>query len=194
MTKKPHLLMVLLVTAFVLAMGAVALAKNGLPSTADVHGQMGLECAACHGTGKPGDVSMDVCLECHGSYEELAKATSGTGMNPHDSHYIDLECSLCHHGHTDNEDFCAVCHAPITTADKHMAAGVGCSACHGKSPAKRGEVPMETCLSCHGPYEELAKKTESNPRNPHTSHYEDLDCNVCHHGHSVDEDFCAQCH
>lgn len=187
-------LIVLLVAILAVGSAGVALAKSVLPTTADVHSEAGIPCEGCHGDGEPGEVSMDVCLGCHGTYQDLAEATAGAGMNPHESHYLDPECSLCHRGHAANEDFCAGCHAPTTTADMHIAVGVGCSACHGKDSSKRGPVSMDTCLACHGPYEDLAEKTSTLELNPHMSHYPYLDCNECHHGHTTDTDFCAQCH
>lgn len=78
---------------------------------ADRHVKAGLTCESCHGKEAPGDVPMDKCLSCHGSYQELAKQTAGKQRNPHDSHYPDLECTTCHHGHRESEDFCATCHS-----------------------------------------------------------------------------------
>lgn len=78
---------------------------------ADRHTALGLECTDCHAGGKFGEVPMEKCLECHGPYEKLAELTKDVGdMNPHDSHYIDLDCNLCHHGHKADESFCATCH------------------------------------------------------------------------------------
>jgi fumarate reductase flavoprotein subunit len=178
-----------------LALAGIALAANGLPTTAEIHKAAGIGCADCHGTGKPGDVSMDVCMDCHGTYDDLAAATAGLDMNPHKSHFGYPECTLCHVGHGPNQDLCATCHAPDTTADLHLEAGVGCSACHGDVDAsERGEVSMDTCLGCHGPYEELAERTSGGKMNPHMSHYPYLDCSECHHAHEEDTDFCGQCH
>ncbi|MGE5553406.1 MAG: cytochrome c3 family protein [Betaproteobacteria bacterium] len=81
---------------------------------------------------------------------------------------------------------------PQFLADKHIAAGLTCASCHGQG--KPASVPTTTCLSCHGSYQELAKKTASLRRNPHDSHYPDLECDSCHHGHRAQEDFCGTCH
>jgi hypothetical protein len=84
--------------------------------------------------------------------------------------------------------------ADVFNADKHIKTGLNCDGCHGAAKVAAGaEVGMAKCLSCHGPYEKLAKRTEKMSRNPHTSpHY--LDCNVCHHGHSADKNDCGRCH
>ena len=77
---------------------------------ADKHVASGLTCASCHGSAKPSDVTLDTCVSCHGSYKELARKTASRVRNPHDSHYPDLDCTTCHHGHKEKEDFCADCH------------------------------------------------------------------------------------
>jgi hypothetical protein len=86
--------------------------------------------------------------------------------------------------------------ADVFTADKHIKAGLNCESCHGAAKVTQGaEVATAKCLSCHGPYEKLAKQTEKMSRNPHTNpHYGDLDCAECHHGHRADENSCSKCH
>jgi hypothetical protein len=86
--------------------------------------------------------------------------------------------------------------ANVFNSDKHIKAGLDCDNCHGAVKVAAGaEVGMAKCLSCHGPYEKLAKRTEELIPNPHANpHYGDLDCNMCHHGHRVDENYCDSCH
>jgi len=86
--------------------------------------------------------------------------------------------------------------ADVFTSDKHIKAGLNCYSCHGAAKVATGaEVAMAKCLSCHGPYADLAKRTKKIDPNPHTNpHYGDLDCNVCHHGHRADENYCRTCH
>ena len=86
--------------------------------------------------------------------------------------------------------------ADVFNSDKHIKIGLNCDSCHGAATVATGaEVSMAKCLSCHGSYEELAKRTETMSRNPHTNpHNFDLACNVCHHGHSADENYCESCH
>ncbi len=87
--------------------------------------------------------------------------------------------------------------ADVFTSDKHVKTGVDCDGCHGEAKVAAGaEVGTAKCLTCHGPYEELAKRTERMmSNNPHAnSHCGDLDCNVCHHGHRADENYCGSCH
>lgn len=86
--------------------------------------------------------------------------------------------------------------AGLFTSEKHLKTGLNCDSCHGTANVGAGaEVAMAKCLSCHGPYEKLAKRTEKMDPNPHTNpHYGDLDCNVCHHGHKADENYCRSCH
>jgi hypothetical protein len=86
--------------------------------------------------------------------------------------------------------------ADVFCSDKHIKKGVNCDSCHGAAKAAAGaKVDVAKCLSCHGPYGELAKRTEKMILNPHENpHYGDLDCNMCHHGHRADENYCGSCH
>ena len=86
--------------------------------------------------------------------------------------------------------------ADVCCSDKHIKTGLKCDSCHeAEKVAPGAEVDTAKCLSCHGPYEKLAKRTDEMIRNPHANpHYGDLDCNVCHHGHRADENYCRSCH
>lgn len=63
------------------------------------------------------EYSMEDCFRCHehGSYEQIIEMTadlkSEVGANPHDSHYGEMECRLCHKMHRESEDYCAQCHS-----------------------------------------------------------------------------------
>jgi hypothetical protein len=75
------------------------------------HAKNGVNCTGCHETAFPDDgLSLEECLKCHGSYEDLAAATKKVEPNPHDAHYTDLRCTLCHKGHTDSVLYCNSCH------------------------------------------------------------------------------------
>lgn len=86
--------------------------------------------------------------------------------------------------------------ADVFNSDKHIKMGLNCDSCHGTAEVAAGaEVGTAKCLSCHGSYEELAKRTETMSRNPHANpHSLDLDCSACHHGHRADENYCESCH
>jgi hypothetical protein len=57
------------------------------------------------------------CYGCHehGSYEQIVEMTAHleeeVGGNPHNSHYGEMECRLCHKMHEESEDYCSQCHA-----------------------------------------------------------------------------------
>jgi len=75
------------------------------------HAQAGIDCAECHESHFPDSgISLEDCLKCHGSYEDLAEATKRVEPNPHVSHYMDLRCTLCHKGHKDSVLYCNICH------------------------------------------------------------------------------------
>ena len=84
----------------------------------------------------------------------------------------------------------------VCCSDKHIKTGLSCDHCHGAAKVDAGaRVGTAKCLSCHGPYEKLAKRTEKMIRNPHADpHCGDLPCDMCHHGHSADENYCSTCH
>jgi len=79
----------------------------------------------------------------------------------------------------------------------HRKKGVYCLGCHSNylDEIEAGET-QEGCIKCHGNYEELINRTATAPyeKNPHKSHYVDLKCSVCHHGHKEFTDYCKQCH
>jgi hypothetical protein len=80
----------------------------------------------------------------------------------------------------------------------HATAGIGCTQCHGKGLPKADDtVENSRCLTCHGPMDKLAKKTEPKDfkdRNPHQSHLGDIACTVCHKGHTESKVYCMECH
>jgi fumarate reductase flavoprotein subunit len=78
---------------------------------ADKHKDKGTDCSGCHKESPPKqDVSMAVCLGCHGDYRKVAARTSKIDPNPHDSHLGEIECGKCHHAHKASVMVCAPCH------------------------------------------------------------------------------------
>lgn len=76
-----------------------------------------------------------------------------------------------------------------------------CAACHTKENAVGGNAfvaPSDSaCISCHGSYDDLAKKTDKLPEpNPHKSHHygEGLACTACHMEHRPSAVYCNNCH
>ena len=83
--------------------------------------------------------------------------------------------------------------AQVLLLQKHVDKGMNCTGCHQENPPAK-PVVMEKCLSCHGPYDKLASKTDKGEQNPHGSHQGDLSCDSCHHVHKTSELYCSQCH
>ena len=76
-------------------------------------------------------------------------------------------------------------------ADRHVARGVKCEACHG--PKMQNEYPDEkACLTCHN-RDTVAKKTEKLHPNPHQAPHNG-DCTLCHMQHEPEVNYCEQCH
>ena len=76
-----------------------------------------------------------------------------------------------------------------------------CTFCHTQENAVAGNafvVPDDKqCMSCHGTYEALAKKTDKlDEPNPHRSHHYStrISCTACHKEHSKPAAYCNECH
>ncbi|MGV8056502.1 MAG: cytochrome c3 family protein [Smithellaceae bacterium] len=86
----------------------------------------------------------------------------------------------------------------IPKMDKHKSKGISCTACHKSSPYTRSEDV--TCMTCHGSYADLAKKTaglenlKAGIQNPHKSHIGEARCTVCHKNHASSVLYCNECH
>jgi len=76
----------------------------------------------------------DLCLNCHGSYDQLTEKTKnstafmtvdGKAINPHDTHVGKVECYNCHKMHKDRQpiEYCYGCH--------HTRQLNNCKDCHG---------------------------------------------------------------
>ena len=80
-------------------------------------------------------------------------------------------------------------------ADRHVAKGIPCEACHGANMDKSSpEIPEEAaCIKCHDK-KALAEKTKNLPgANPHAAPHNG-DCTLCHRQHEAPVNYCAQCH
>ena len=96
-------------------MGGDTLAKK--------HIAAGVTCKQCHTSGVPAKktsegkefprlATKEACLQCHGTYKEVAARTINfqKPFNPHYSHYGELNCYVCHRAHQTSEQFCTSCH------------------------------------------------------------------------------------
>lgn len=84
-------------------------------------------------------------------------------------------------------------------ADKHIAKGQNCAACHGaQTPAAGAQVSTQQCLQCHKSLEavdqSMKAKGVSVVPNPHVNHQIGLNCNECHQGHKPATNSCSDCH
>ncbi|WP_345861073.1 cytochrome c3 family protein [Shewanella algae] len=79
-------------------------------------------------------------------------------------------------------------------ADRHKHDNdIKCNDCHNEMPPKNAPE-KESCLSCHGSYEELGKRTENVIPNPHDNHMTGGGCTDCHSGHKLPTLMCDSCH
>lgn len=79
-------------------------------------------------------------------------------------------------------------------ADRHVAKGVKCAACHAPATGQAVKVNKEKCLVCHQSYEALAQKTAKMEPNPHFNHLGAVKCTDCHAGHTQAKLMCNDCH
>ncbi len=132
---------------------------------------------------KPG--VMNRCLSCHTVNKQGAAAFSFPGMKADQARMEAVR------------DFFKSWASSPYLDHLHKEKGVYCLGCHSNylDEVEAGET-QEGCIRCHGGYEEMIKRTAKScyEKNPHKSHYIDLKCGVCHHGHGPFTDYCAKCH
>lgn len=81
------------------------------------HEVLDFDCKTCHGEpigDNYGIVTTQKCLQCHKSYDALAKRSGHLGYddNIHASpHYPDMDCNICHSSHKKSTNYCAMCHS-----------------------------------------------------------------------------------
>lgn len=80
-------------------------------------------------------------------------------------------------------------------ADRHQARGAACASCHVGQGQPEPTLDNVNCLGCHKDRATLAKFFEKlGDRNPHANHLGEIDCILCHKGHSPSELYCVLCH
>lgn len=80
-------------------------------------------------------------------------------------------------------------------ADRHIARGLQCDACHEKDMKIKMNGDLEACTSCHGDYVAMIKRTDGRyETNPHAQHEGLLPCIECHKGHKEGVNYCGGCH
>ncbi len=157
----------------------------------------GFSCETCHGTLE--EVAANTTLLYPSGAETDAAKKASTieafAINPHKSHYGEMECTQCH---KDGETtlYCNTCHSFQVESRNAMVT-----------------VSDKGCLKCHESYEKMSKamtlifppfvktevrksctKWEAFPVNPHESHYGEMKCTQCHSIHGESRLYCNTCH
>ncbi len=101
------------------------------------------------------------------------------------------------HAHSMASIACLDCHQITPKQEKDNVAKFRKKAF--KTPLEEREYKNDQCFRCHGSYKDIAERTKDFKgkglsRNPHESHYGEIDCNMCHKAHRTSIDYCAQCH
>ncbi len=101
-----------------------------------VHAEAGVMCKDCHsdyslldeiraglnfltgnyvvnadGTLPKRDFEDDICTQCHGGMERVARSTDFLARNPHNSGMGTFTCDTCHVSHGAQIDYCSQCHS-----------------------------------------------------------------------------------
>jgi fumarate reductase flavoprotein subunit len=81
-------------------------------SLAATHKDKKVSCGACHGKSTVVDDNETVvnsqCISCHGTMKD--KGAAAANINVHKSHLGDINCTVCHSGHTQSRAYCLKCH------------------------------------------------------------------------------------
>ncbi|MBW2098890.1 MAG: cytochrome c3 family protein [Deltaproteobacteria bacterium] len=81
-----------------------------------LHAKHAVTCTGCHGQTLPASdasVENERCLSCHENYKKLAGMTASKqypNPNPHNSHLCEINCTVCHHAHSESKSYCLGCH------------------------------------------------------------------------------------
>ena len=106
-------LILAVVLSSLFAVGTASAAAGGY-SLADRHVKAGVKCDSCHGKNMavkaPG---IAQCATCHDPMKMAEKTKEMKPANPHNSPHweTNLDCTLCHAGHAQPQNYCAQCHA-----------------------------------------------------------------------------------
>ena len=104
--------------------GINAQTKATANDLASVHrSEARIKCKECHVESDPKSVTPEEalatvnkqCISCHGNAEKLAKELApklaNRYINPHASHLVAIDCTVCHAGHDrPGESYCLKCH------------------------------------------------------------------------------------
>lgn len=181
----------------------------------------GFKCSECHESAKEvlpkkhiKKEKFDTCFDCHKEGKQVR-----LNKKIHKIHIMsmgsDLEtCMSCHQDVGDGmiiinsatgqkvyaDEVAAVAgslYTKGTLANSHVNAGLSCTNCHIAFDYDEYDTMGKKCITCHGDYPEVAKRTANTgyETNPHKSHFPNLSCNKCHSMHGQFKDYCSQkCH
>jgi hypothetical protein len=106
--------MATLIAVLFIAVGTAAAASAQERGHKPYHNFLAGDCAQCHGEKSPKAVSKLLCVDCHGSPQDMAQKTAALKIrNPHISIHFgtSLPCEECHKEHKASYNYCtAACH------------------------------------------------------------------------------------
>jgi hypothetical protein len=122
------------------------------------------------------------CAQCH-----VIKPYVGTW----------IRSDFLSHGHAQSGISCLDCHQLTSQRERENEEKFDQKAF--KIPLEEREYENDLCLRCHGSYRDIIERTKDFKkrgwlRNPHDSHYGEVQCNLCHKAHRASINYCSQCH
>ena len=93
---------------------ALGSASGSCATLSELHTQKNVPCAGCHLTDQVklgAEVSEQDCKRCHNLTVIQDKYSSLGAKNPHKNHLGEIDCALCHRGHSEFKSYCQECHA-----------------------------------------------------------------------------------
>ena len=115
-------------------------------------------------------------------------------MDPYDETYTSTSAGLLAYAHAEVGVVCKDCHH--TNIPQQVREIVVTITGQYEEPLKKRRIYKEECLACHehGSYDDIQQLTADVEPNPHDSHWDELECRLCHNMHRPSVDYCVECH
>jgi len=125
----------------------------------------------------------EFCASCHIMQNNVQSYLTSTNLD-HVHDLANVQCKDCH-------DYTIP--AEVKSGFNYITGNYEIVSLENPNLPKR-EYDDDMCLQCHISMEHVAAQTDFLEKNPHASHWTDLQCSDCHISHGEQIDYCSQCH